>query len=143
MRLHETRTVDRELDYVFAFTSDFANADIWDPGVESSEQVGEGPARVGTEYRLVVRFGSRRIPMTYVITAMEKNTRGVLLGKGPTVTAIDVISFESSGNTTIIDYTADLTFDNWIRFVEPLVAPFLRRFVGRKALDGLVTALER
>lgn len=142
MKLHETRVIQRELGEVFAFTSDFSNAENWDPGVESSKQIGSGPPEVGTRYELMVRFGSNRIPMTYVITALEPNTRVVLEGEGETIRAIDEILFESTGMGTVVDYTADLTFDNWIRFVSPLMAPFLRRFVGKKALDGLVAALE-
>jgi len=143
MRLHETRTIDRERSEVFAFTSDFANAEKWDPGVESSKQLGQGPPQVGTKYELVVAFGSIRIPITYVITALEPESRVVLEGEGETVSAVDEILFESTGEATIVDYTADLRFENWIRFVAPLIAPIMRRTVGKRALDGLVAALER
>jgi len=142
MKLHETRVIEREVDEVFAFTSDFANAEKWDPGVESSSQVGSGPPQVGTRYELVVRFGSKRIPMTYVITALEPDSRLVLEGEGEVVSAVDDILFHPTSEGTVVEYTAHLSFDNWIRFVEPLMTPFLRRFVGKRALDGLVAALE-
>lgn len=143
MKLHETRTVDRPLEDVFSFTADFSNAERWDPGVESSKQVGDGPPQVGTEYDLVVRFGSNRIPMRYVITALDPGSRVVLEGRGETVSAVDEILFSATETGTLIDYTADLRFRNWIRFVEPLMTPILRRVVAKKALDGLVEALER
>lgn len=142
MRLHETRIIDRPLHDVFAFTADFSNAETWDPGVESSKQIGDGPPQVGTEYDLVVSFGSNRIPMKYVITALDPGSRVVLEGHGETVSAVDEILFSATETGTLVDYTADLRFENWIRFVEPLLAPFLRRVVARRALDGLVEALE-
>ncbi|HEX6299731.1 MAG TPA: SRPBCC family protein [Acidimicrobiia bacterium] len=143
MRLHETRTINRPLEDVFSFTADFSNAETWDPGVESSNQVGDAPPQVGTEYELMVNFGSNRIPMRYVITALDPRSRVVLEGHGETLSAVDEILFSATDTGTLVDYTADLRFENWIRFVEPLLAPFLRRVVGRRALDGLVEALER
>lgn len=141
MRLHETRQIDRPLDEVFAFTADFSNSEKWDPGVSSAQLVGDTPTGAGARYELMVEFGSREIPMTYRITAWEENRRVVLEGSGETIRAVDEIRFEASGEGTLVDYTADITFTNWMRFVGPLLAPVMRR-VGERALDGLVEALE-
>lgn len=142
MRLHETRTIDRPLSEVFAFTADFSNAEKWDPGVSSSHQVGDGPPGVGSRYDLMVSFGSSEIPMTYEITELDLDSRVVLIGRGDTIEAVDEITFEARDGSTLVEYTADLTFTNWIRFVAPLMSPLLAR-VGESALDGLVEALER
>lgn len=141
MRLHETRHIDRPLEEVFAFTADFSNADKWDPGVASSRSIEGGAPGVGSKYDVVVSFGSSEIPMTYEITEWEDNSRVVLKGKGETIEALDVIAFEARDGGTLVDYTADLTFTNWMRFVTPLMGPVLRR-VGEKALDGLVKTME-
>ena len=141
MRLHEKRQIDRPLEEVFAFTADFANSEKWDPGVSSARRVGETPPGVGAKYDLMVKFGSREAPMTYEITGWEENRRVVLEGKGKTLRAVDDIRFERSEGGTLVDYTADLTFTNWMRFVAPLLSPTLRR-VGERALNGLVEALE-
>lgn len=142
MRLHETRTIDRPLSEVFAFTADFSNAEKWDPGVASSHQVGDGPPGVGSRYDLMVSFGSSEIPMTYEITELDPDSRVVLIGRGDTLEAVDEITFEARDGGTLVEYTADLTFTNWIRFIAPLMSPLLAR-VGEKALDGLVETLER
>jgi carbon monoxide dehydrogenase subunit G len=141
MRLHEKRQIDRPLEEVFAFTADFANAEKWDPGVSSARRVGETPPGVGARYDLMVKFGSRQAPMTYEITEWEENRRVVLEGRGETLRAVDDIRFEQTEGGTLVDYTADLTFTNWMRFVAPLLSPTLRR-VGERALDGLVEAIE-
>ncbi|HSM45747.1 MAG TPA: SRPBCC family protein [Acidimicrobiia bacterium] len=142
MRLHEIRHIDRPPDQVFAFTADFANAEKWDPGVASSRRMDEGPPGVGARYEVMVAFGSSEIPMVYEITEWDQDARVVLVGKGDTMEAVDEIRFQPGNGGTLVDYTAELTFTNWFRFVVPLMSPALRR-VGEKALDGLVTTLER
>ena len=141
VRLHEIRHIARPVAEVFAFTADFANAERWDPGVVSSRPMQDGPPGVGSKYELMVSFGPREVPMTYEITEWEQDSRVVLEGRGETVEAVDVIQFEADEGGTAVDYTADLTFTNWIRFVAPLMSPVLRK-VGARALDGLVEALQ-
>jgi uncharacterized protein YndB with AHSA1/START domain len=142
MRLHEKRTVNRSQAEVFDYTSDFSNIENWDPGVAASRQVGDGTIGVGTRFDLDVRFGKSVLPMVYEINAYEPNHRVVLIGKGDTLDAIDEIRFSAEAGMTVIDYTADLHFHNWLRYVDPLLSPFLKG-VGRKALDGLVSVLDR
>lgn len=143
MRLHETRHIRIPLEEVFAFTADFANAEKWDPGVASSRRVDEGPPGVGAEYEVMVSFGSREIPMTYRITEWEQDRRVVLRGEGESLEAVDEIVFTEQDGGTEVDYTADLTFKNWMRFIAPLASPVLSKVVGERALDGLVETLER
>ena len=142
MKLHETRQIDRPLNEVFAFTADFANTEKWDPGVVSARQIGSGPVGVGTKYEVETKFGSTRIPMDYEILEYETDKRVVLEGEGKDIHALDEIFFEARDGGTFVDYTATLTFDNWIKYVSPLVAPIMRRMIGKKALDGLVETLE-
>ena len=141
MRLKEQRTVTRDLNHVFAYTADFSNIEDWDPGVTKSTKVSDGPVEVGTRFDLDVRFGSKTVPMTYEVTIYEPPHRVVLVGHGETLDAVDEIRFSSRDGRTVIDYTADLEFRNFIRFLTPVMGPTLRK-VGEKALDGLVAALD-
>ncbi len=140
MRLKERRTVERPRSEVFEYTADFSNIENWDPGVASSRMLGEGPVGKGSRFELDVRFGTSTIPMVYEIDVFEPDERVVLIGKGDTLEAVDDIRFWDENGRTVIDYTADLTFLNWVKFVVPLISPMLRR-VGTRALDGLVSAL--
>lgn len=142
MRLQEHRWVDSPLQRTFDYTADFANIHQWDPGVESSSKLGDGPVGVGTKYDLEVRFGTATLPMRYEITHYEAPSRVVLVGKGDKLEAVDEIEFSSQDNMTRIDYTADLEFRGVMRCVVPLMAPAIKR-VGTRALDGLVEALGR
>jgi carbon monoxide dehydrogenase subunit G len=141
MRLQEQRTVERDLSEVFAYTSDFSNIENWDPGVVRSTKVGQGRVGLGTRFDLDVKFGPRTVPMTYEVAVYEPPERVVLVGEGDTVGAVDEIRFSSENGRTIIDYTADIEFRNFIRFLTLVMGPTMRK-VGERALDGLVTALD-
>jgi len=79
--------------------------------------------------------------MTYEVTVYEPPKRVVLVGTGDTVGAIDEIRFSPQNGRTIIDYTADIEFRNFIRFLTPFMGSAMRK-VGERALDGLVAALD-
>lgn len=141
MKLHEIRHIDLPVEEVFNYVADFANTEQWDPGIKSARQVGQDSVGVGTKYDVVSEFGSTEIPMVYEILEYEPHSRVVLTGQGDSVGAVDTIIFEAADGGTRVDYTADLTFKNWIKYVDPLLAPVMRRLVGKKALDGLVETL--
>lgn len=134
--LVEQRTVARNIDEVFAYAADFSNSQHWDPGVESARQTTDGPIGVGTKYELQGHFGPGKIDMNYQITEFEPNRRVVLDGGGNGFTSRDEMSFESVDEGTRIDYTADITLTNFLRFLGPLLDGSMRR-MGERALDGL------
>ena len=142
MRLHEVRQVQRPSGEVFAYTADFSHSAEWDPGVISSRRVGDGPVGEGTQFELEVEFGSGATPMIYEITKYEPDSRVVLVGRGKKVDAVDEIRFEGREGATVIYYTAELTFHNYLKYLGPLVAPLVRR-VGTRAMDGLAEVLSR
>lgn len=141
VRLHETRLIDRPIAEVFDYTADFDNIEDWDPGVASSKRLDDGPVGVGSRFELMVSFGASQIPMTYEITEYQPNERVVIIGRGEKLEAVDVIEFEDQGDgRTVVDYTADLSFHNFVKYLTPVMGPVFKR-VGEKAVDGLAEAL--
>lgn len=108
----------------------------------SSKKTTAGPVGLGSQFELEVKFGSGTIPMVYEITEFEPNKRVVLVGSGQKLDAVDDIRFDTQDNMTVIDYTADLNFKNFYRYLGPLLSPTLKK-VGTDALEGLVGALDR
>jgi uncharacterized protein YndB with AHSA1/START domain len=141
MRLEEQRWIDKPQDEVFRFTADFSNIAAWDPGVTRSRRLDEGPLGEGSRFYVEVKFGSSTMPMTYEIVEYEENKRVVLYGFSEKLEAVDEITFETHDNMTLVGYTADLTFHNFVRYLGPVVAPMMRK-VGEKALDGLAEVFE-
>ncbi|HEX6231082.1 MAG TPA: SRPBCC family protein [Actinomycetota bacterium] len=142
-KLREELEVDRPIDEVFAFVGDFANAEDWDPGVEESELLTDGPVDVGTRYRVVAVFNGRRLPIGYRVTEWDPPRRVVLEGVGSTFRGVDEIAFDPtpSGGTRIT-YQADLRLRGPLRLFEPLMR---KRFeqTGREAMVGMRRALLR
>lgn len=141
MRLHEIRRVLRSRSEVFAYAADFANTEAWDPAVLSARRVDSGPLEVGAKFELEVKLGPSTIPMTYWITEMETDYRVLLEGRSKELDAVDEIRLIDDGENTVIDYTAHLTFHNFVRLMKPLARPVVRRAWAR-AVDSLVAELE-
>lgn len=142
MRLEEKRWVERPQEEAFDYTADFSNIQAWDPGVVSSRRIGSGPIGIGSQFDVEVKFGQGTLPMVYEIVEFEPESRVVLRGVGEKLEAVDEIKFATHDNLTLIEYTADLDFKNYLRFLGPVLNPTLKK-VGEKALDGLVDALDR
>ena len=141
MRLNKTVTVDKPVDKVFAYLSDFATTTEWDPGTVQTVRI-SGDGAVGTEYRNTTRFAGRQTQLTYVVDELVPNQRIALRGENKTVIAHDTMTFRTSGRGTEVTYTADFTFKGLTRFLAPLLKPALNR-LGDRAEAGMRDALAR
>jgi carbon monoxide dehydrogenase subunit G len=140
-RLHGIIETTLPIDETFAFVADFANSQHWDPGVATSERVGEVPVGLGARYRLGIRMSGRVAPMDYRTTAFEAPRRVVFTGHGSNVSAVDEIRFEPTAAGTRIDYSADIRLGGWMRLVEPLARGTLDR-IGKDAIAGMQRTLD-
>ena len=129
-------------DRAFAFLADFANAEVWDPGVVSSVRTNAGPIGIGARYRLGVKMGGRTANMDYEVTAWEPDRLVVLEGSGSGIAAVDEIRFEPTPTGTQIDYTADIRFRGLLRLAGPFAGGALARVV-RNGRDGIQQALDQ
>jgi carbon monoxide dehydrogenase subunit G len=120
-RLHFTIETSLPADEAFAYIADFANAQVWDPGVATAERIDPGPVGLGARYNVGVLLRGNPSPMEYRITTYEPSTRVILTGKGSNVSAVDEIRFEPIPTGTRIDYTADINLGGWMRLVQPFV----------------------
>ena len=80
MRITESIRVARPPEDVWAVVSDLDTHTAWRPALVEFRQVSEGPLRVGSRIREVLRFGRRRIEAEDVVTALEPPARLVLRG---------------------------------------------------------------
>ena len=146
MRLSRTVTVDKPLDRVFAYLSDFTTTTEWDPGtVKTVRSSGDGA--VGTKYENTSTFGGRQTQLTYVVQDLVPNERIALRGENKTVIAEDTITVREVGSDTAtaqteVTYTANFTFKGLTKFVAPLMKPAFTR-LGDEAETGMAAALER
>jgi hypothetical protein len=124
----------------FDYLATFSNAEQWDPGVLSGEQLDSGPVRVGTRFRLVVPFLGRRLPLTYVVTRYSPAGMFALEAVSGLLRLADWIEVAAEGDGATVSYDADVRLRGPLRLLDPMLQ---RGFgaVGDRAAAGLAAAL--
>lgn len=138
--IKRTITTTLPVEDAFSYLADFSNATEWDPGTASSVPQDQEAPHVGQRYDLVVTWGSRELPMTYEITALDPNRLLVLEGDGSTTTAVDTMTFAAVDGTTTVVYEADIRLKGLLRLAEPFLKGKFKA-LGDEAEYGLATAL--
>ena len=141
MKLERTVTVQKPLDEVFAYLSDFTTTTEWDPGTVKTVRT-SGDGTFGTEYQNTSTFAGRQTELTYVVVDLVPNRHITLRGENKTVIAQDTMTFRETGSETEVTYTADFTFKGITKFIAPLMRPAFTR-LGNEAEAGMAAALER
>jgi uncharacterized protein YndB with AHSA1/START domain len=141
MRLQRTVVVDKPLEKVFAYLSDFTTTTEWDPGTVTTV-LDRGDGGIGTTYLNTSAFLGRTTQLTYVVRELVPGERIRLQGENQTVIATDTMSFRSVKAGTEVTYAAEFTFKGPARFIAPLLRPALER-LGNQAETGLREALSR
>lgn len=95
---------------VFDYLSRFETVQEWDPGVLTARRRTPGPPAVGSRVDVTLRFGWRRVPMTYEVKAMQRPGELVLEGRGAGFTAGDRIVLERIPNGTRLTYQVVVRF---------------------------------
>jgi hypothetical protein len=124
----------------FDYLAHFSNVREWDPGVVEAESLGDGPAGVGSRYRVVTEFAGRRNDLVYEIVELERPNRVRLVAEAPSFTSDDTIEVAQSGGKVSVTYDADLRMKGLFKLSEPVTRLIFNRIAGR-AKDGLERAL--
>ena len=85
-------TVDKPVETVFAYLSDFETTTEWDPGTVSTVKV-EGDGGPGTKYQNNSSFAGRETELEYVVQQLEAGQIFQLRGENKTVSALDTMTF--------------------------------------------------
>jgi hypothetical protein len=141
MRLLKTVVVEKPLDAVFDYLSDFTTTTDWDPGTVTTVRR-HGDGGVGTTYLNTSTFLGRTTQLTYVVDEFVNHQLIQLRGENKTVIAVDILTFRSVPPGTEVTYAAEFTFKGLSRFVAPLLKPAFER-LGNEAEAGMRKALNR
>jgi hypothetical protein len=139
-----TRQIDvpTPLDDTFTYVADFSTTAEWDPGIVEARRLDDGPLGVGSRFEVVSRFGDRRLPIAYTITAFAPTSRVALEGTAARFRGTDDIrcARKPEGGTRI-RYTADLRLRGIARAAEPLMRGRFEKVVDDGS-SGLATTLQ-
>ena len=141
MKLLKTVVVEKPLDAVFDYLSDFTTTTDWDPGTVITVRR-DGDGGVGTTYLNTSTFVGRTTQLTYVVDELVNHQLIQLRGENKTVIAVDTLTFRSVASATEVTYAAKFTFKGLSRFVAPLLKPAFAR-LGNQAEAGMRKALNR
>jgi NAD(P)-dependent dehydrogenase (short-subunit alcohol dehydrogenase family) len=138
-QIRRTVTIDKPIDVVFAYLSDFTTTTEWDPGtVRTVRERGDGG--VGTEYLNTSRFLGRSTQLRYLVEEVDPPRRIRLRGENATVVVTDTMRFTPVPAGTEVTYTAHFAFKGRTKYLAPLLRPVFRR-LGDEAEVGMRIAL--
>ncbi|MDQ2873444.1 MAG: SRPBCC family protein [Actinomycetota bacterium] len=141
MKAEKTVVVDKPLDAVFGYLSDFTTTTEWDPGtVVTVNRQGDGG--VGTTYLNISKFLGRETQLPYIVRDFIPGQRVQLRGENKTVIAVDTITFKTVNGATEVTYTAELTLKGPSRLLAPLIRAAFDR-LGTEAEIGMRKSLNR
>ena len=141
MKLLKTVVVEKPLEAVFGYLSDFTTTTDWDPGTVTTVRR-HGNGGVGTTYLNTSTFLGRTTQLTYIVREFIPGKRIQLRGENKTVTAVDTMTFRSIDAGTEVTYTAEFTFKGPSRLLAPLLRPAFER-LGQQAQTGMRKALNQ
>ena len=134
--------IDRPAADVFAYLSDFAKNPSWQDGMKSCVWVTEPPLRVGSRYQQKAGFAGRDINSVFEVVEYEPGSSV----KAVTVEGTFPITFRRwvepiNDERTRVQALIEGDSTGFFRFVEPLMAPMVRRSI-RADYKRLKTLLE-
>src|SRR5262245_33697653 len=120
IQVERTVTAPRPPEPLFAYLSDFTNAEEWDAGTLACVRV-SGDGGVGTVYRNTSSFLGRTTQLDYVTQRIDAPAVFGIQGRNKTVTSTDTISLEHvDADTTAVTYRAVFEFHGAARWLEPI-----------------------
>jgi carbon monoxide dehydrogenase subunit G len=138
---HRTFTTTSAPDVVYAYLSDFTNAEEWDPGTVECARL-DGHGGVGTRYRNVSSFLGRKTELEYVAEELNAPTFVHFAGHNEQFDGHDRIRLEASGAGTQVTYDAEFSFSGASRVAVPLVALYLP-VLANKTVAQMKQSLDR
>lgn len=133
-------STDRSPGEVFDYLSDFRTVAEWDPGVVSSELIGDAPGE-GAEYDVMTSNGGREMLFRYRTTAYQRPSGFTVRGRRAPFTSLDTVSIRPEAGRTEVVYDARLLLTFPLSLADPLLAKTFRS-IGDAAAAGLAEALD-
>ncbi|MGH2674491.1 MAG: SRPBCC family protein [Actinomycetota bacterium] len=119
--------VNRPVQDVFAYLSDFDNIPRHDPWVEEVERTSSGPIQVGATWRHVRRMGRRRIEAPIELVEYEPNRRLTIVSVSGPISVKAAQTFESSGTGTQVREVVEMSITGALKIMQPLIGRSVRK----------------
>jgi uncharacterized membrane protein len=127
IKVRVTSVVNRPLEVVFAYLSDFTNLPEYEPWVEKVEPTSAGPIGVGSTWIHVRRQGRRRLEAPIELVEWEPNRRLAIRSGAGAFSVFATQDFEKAGDATRVRETLEMQVSGLLRVMEPLMRGQVRR----------------
>lgn len=135
----ETVLVDRPVEQVFAYVTDYRQDVNWRQGVTEMQMVPNGPAGVGTRTVETMRAYGRTLRTTAEITGFEPNRRADFRAVDGPMPVSGSRIFKGRGGQTLVTYYITGELDALFSLLWPL----LRRSYRRQIAGDLLRLKQR
>jgi len=139
--VERTVTVEKSIDKVWTYLSDFRTTEQWDPPTVSTTRT-SGDGGVGTTYTNVSKFLGNETEVEYVVTEYVEQQRLQLAGDAGSVKLLDTITFEQNGTGTWVTYHAEMDPVGAAKLATPLLPPALK-VLGDKVASSMEEQLNQ
>ena len=130
--VERTVTVQKPIEQVWAYLSDFRTSEEWDPpSVTTTRTSGEGG--VGTTYHNVSQLAGSETEVDYTVTEYVEHERFQLRGDAGSIQLLDTITFAASGSETSVTYHAEFEPTGAAKLAEPFMPPALALLANKVA----------
>jgi carbon monoxide dehydrogenase subunit G len=121
MRVEVSVTIQRPLEDVFAYITNFENNPRWQSGMQECRFTSEPPLRVGSTYKQVARFLGQRIESTFEVLEYEPNRMIRFHSTSGTFPIRIMRAVEPAGNGTKVTAVIEGDPGGLLKLAAPLV----------------------
>lgn len=120
---------------VFDLLADMAELHQWNPNVRSSRRISGDRFEVGSRYRSTIAHGPMRMTAQSELVTVEPGRKVQYEGSIAAFWSVDLLTFEPSGDGTLITFHNETRGPGWLRPLRPLLnAAFQPQ--ARRAVEG-------
>ena len=127
-KIERSIVIERPIEEVWDFVHEPANDALWQTTLTESEELTDGPMRVGTRVREVRRFLGLRIETTWEVTEYEPTRRSAIRGTSGPIPLSGGYRLEAVDTGTRFTVTGELDAHGFFKLAEPVFA----RMAGRE-----------
>ena len=144
MKVEHSVVIDKPVEQVWNFLTDFQNTPKWDIGVLETRQTSEGSAGLGTTFQNTGPFLGRNSVREYKVTEYEPDRKVTVQLITPVMfirQAEVSYTFERAENRTKLTFTGGIEFSGLFKIIQPLLLQRAKRD-GQGDLENLKRLME-
>lgn len=124
----------------FDYLADFSSVSDWDPNIPRAECVSGPPRQLGAKFEVDFEAIGQNFTLTYETIEIEEPSKVVLRSDKTGISSLDTLTFEPSGDGTLVTYEAELTLSGPLKLADPVLQAGFDK-AGAEAEGGLAKRL--